>query len=82
MAKNSKYKDPVRELYLEKCTPEQHIEILQQEIKLTQEQMEFYKKNPLTSNVMKQRIFDDKCKKHIENKYKQINELKKKNNIQ
>ena len=81
MEKQTNFKDSVRELYLEKCTPEQHIQLLELEIKNTEDQMQFYNKSPLTPNVIKQRIFQDKCKKHIENKYKQIKVLKKENNI-
>jgi len=71
-------KDTVRELYLEKCTPEQHIELLELEIKNTEEQMRFYDKSNITKNPLEQKVMMNRYKSHIENKRVQIKQLQKK----
>lgn len=71
-------KDTVRELYLEKCTPEQHIELLELEIKNTEEQMNFYEKSPLKNDLLQQAIMKKRYQAHIENKRVQIKKLQKK----
>jgi len=71
-------KDTFRELYLEKCTPEQHIELLELEIKNTEEQMNFYEKSPLKNDLLQQAIMKKRYQAHIENKSLQIKKLQKK----
>lgn len=73
-------RDPVRELYLEKCTPEQHIELLELEIKMNEEKMKFYDKSPLFKDELWQRAMMNRYKSHIQNKYIQIQKLSKKIN--
>lgn len=72
--------DPVRKLYLEKCTPQQHIELLEIEIKMNEEKMQFYEKSPLHKDQLQQRALISRYQKHIENKHLQIKNLKKKIN--
>jgi hypothetical protein len=71
-------KDTVRELYLEKCTPEQHIELLELEIKMNEEKMRFYDKSSFHKNPLEQIAMMNRYKKHIENKRLQIKKLQKK----
>lgn len=45
--------DTVRKLYIENCTPEQHIELLEIEINLNEEKISFYNKSPFYKDALK-----------------------------
>lgn len=77
MAKET-LKDPVRELYLEKCTPEQHLNILENEIKMNEEKVRFYTKNPFHVNGLKQKSMIDRHNVDIQNKYREIEKIQRK----
>lgn len=70
--------DKVREVYLQKCTPERHIELLEIEIKLNEEKMDFYNKARLFTDELKHKAMMQRYKNHIEDKRKMIMKLEKK----
>ncbi|OYX86778.1 MAG: hypothetical protein B7Y83_00120 [Flavobacteriales bacterium 32-34-25] len=70
--------DKVRELYLQKCTTEQHIELLENEIKLNEEKIAFYNNSRLFKDELKHKVMMERYKKHIEEKRNFITKLKKK----
>jgi rubrerythrin len=78
MESENKFIDTVRDLYLSKCTPEQHIELLEIEIKMNEEKMKFYDKSRLYPDELKHRAMISGYQKHIDNKYSEIKKLKKK----
>jgi hypothetical protein len=68
--------DTVRKLYLSKCTPQQHIELLEIEIQLNEEKMAFQRKSPLYSDALKQAALMKRFENHIKDKHDQIKKLK------
>jgi hypothetical protein len=70
--------DTVRKLYLEKCTPQQHIELLEIEIQLNEEKMAFQRKSPLYSDALKQAALMKRFENHNKDKQEQIKKLKAK----
>jgi len=78
----TKVNDPVRELYLEKCTPEEHIQLLELEIKMNEEKIAFYNKSPLYKDQLQQLAMIQRHRNQVNSKLEQIKKLQKKINNQ
>lgn len=69
--------DTVRENYLEKCTDEQKIEILELEIKNLEDKIHYYSKSRFYTNEIKHLAFMNSLAERIKLKESQIKKLRK-----
>lgn len=71
--------DPVRDEYLSRITPSEHVELLRLEINNLEDMQKHYQVNPLKQNALKHKAFMSSLANKINDKYSLIKKLEKGN---